>query len=197
MAGGRKRTADEAAVGTTKKRETRSAKSAKTDGGAAAGGKPKSVAGKQAKGAAKLKTSVSQTAFLARALPLHINITHTPPAIPDGEEERVPATDADPGFLGTTALVPSGFTTGSYGWKGNKRLTIELPGAEGVEGGGEKERVHVMITINATVIGSKDTKNGDEAKEGEAENGEARVESAEDAPTAAEGEGAPADEKEA
>ena len=48
----------------------------------------------------------------------------------------------DPGFIGTSTLVPSTFATGSYGWKGNKRFTVELENPEG----GEKEKVHVMIT---------------------------------------------------
>ncbi|KAH7928198.1 hypothetical protein BV22DRAFT_1044862 [Leucogyrophana mollusca] len=176
---GRKRTADE----TAEKRETRSggsAKVAKTESTKS----PKN-AGKQAKGAARLKvgrwppsysyaaahaapkTSMSTTAFKARALPLHVNITHTPPSIPD--DESVPVAQVDPGFVGTTSLVPSSFATGSFGWKGNKRLTIELPGQEG----GEKETVHVMLTINATVIGSKDAKDdGEEGKEEETEKAE-------------------------
>lgn len=71
---------------------------------------------------------------------MHVNFTHTPPAIPDSE--TVNATSADPGFIGTTALVPTVFNTGSYGWKGNKRVTIELQNGES----GEKEKVHVMLT---------------------------------------------------
>jgi len=68
----------------------------------------------------------------------------------------------DPGLIGAITLVPSNFTTGSYGWKGNKRISIELQNSETKE----PEKVHVMITINATVMGSKDAK-----EEGE-ENGE-------------------------
>ncbi|KAI0082867.1 hypothetical protein K474DRAFT_1584933, partial [Panus rudis PR-1116 ss-1] len=102
------------------------------------------------------KTSLGATSFKARALPLHVNITHTPPAIPD--DETVNSTSADPGFIGTTSLVPTTFNTGSYGWKGNKRVTIEIDGDDG-----QKEKVHVMLTINATVMGSKNAK--DEADE--------------------------------
>ncbi|KAH9001584.1 hypothetical protein EDB92DRAFT_1939394 [Lactarius akahatsu] len=85
--------------------------------------------------------------FKARALPLHVNVTHTPTTGEDGP----PTSPADPGFLGALSLQPSTFSTGSYGWKGSKRLTIELVDPDG----GEKEKVQVMLTINATVIGSK------------------------------------------
>lgn len=68
---------------------------------------------------------------------MHINITHTAP------DEA--ATSADPGFVGTSTLVPSTFATGSYGWKGSKRFTVELPAPEGADGE-EKEKVHVMLT---------------------------------------------------
>jgi len=67
-------------------------------------------------------------------------VTHTPPTT--GEENGPPAAPADPGFLGALALQPSTFTTGSYGWKGSKRLTIELVDPEGKE----KEKVQVMLT---------------------------------------------------
>lgn len=93
--------------------------------------------------------AVSVPLFKARALPLHVNVTHTPPII--GDENGPPATPADPGFLGALALQPSTFTTGSYGWKGSKRLTVELVDSDS----GEKEKVQVMLTVNATVIGSK------------------------------------------
>jgi len=86
------------------------------------------------------QVAFSANEFKARALPLHINLTHTPPSIPD--EESVPAAPEDPGFIGSTALVATSFATGSYGWKGSKRVMIELPNPDG----GEKEKVHVMIT---------------------------------------------------
>ena len=89
---------------------------------------------------ARLQTNLAASEFKARALPLHVNLTHTPPVIPDDETDN--ATSADPGFIGTTALVPAVFSTGSYGWKGNKRITIELENRET----GEKEKVHVMLT---------------------------------------------------
>ena len=85
--------------------------------------------------------------FKNRAMPLHVNITHTPPALPDAagdDKETVTVASQDPGFVGTTTLVPATFATGSYGWKGSKRVTIELQNADGAEG--EKEKVHVMIT---------------------------------------------------
>ena len=74
---------------------------------------------------------------------MHVNFTHTPPAIAD-DDKTVPATAADPGAIGALTLVPTEFSTGSYGWKGSKRVTIELQNADGAEG--EKEKVHVMIT---------------------------------------------------
>jgi len=36
------------------------------------------------------------------------------------------------------------FSTGSYGWKGSKRIIVELPNPEGEDK--EKEKVHVMVT---------------------------------------------------
>ncbi len=80
------------------------------------------------------------TAFKSRALPLHVNLTHTPPVIGDDDTKDVAQTD--PGFVGSTTLVPSTFNTGSYGWKGNKRITVELENRET----GEKEKVQVMLT---------------------------------------------------
>ncbi|KIJ63290.1 hypothetical protein HYDPIDRAFT_134375 [Hydnomerulius pinastri MD-312] len=139
----------------TEKRETRSAKVPKTEGA-------KSAGKASAKGAARLKTSVPASVFKSRALPLHVNITHTPPSVVEGQE---PVAQTDPGFLGSTTLVPTSFATGSFGWKGNKRMTVELPKVDGEEG----EKVHVMLTINATVIGSKDVKDDDEEPHGEAE----------------------------
>ncbi len=71
---------------------------------------------------------------------MHINITHTSP-----DDATASGTSEDPGFIGTSTLVPSTFATGSYGWKGSKRFTVELPSPEGGEGE-EKEKVHVMLT---------------------------------------------------
>ncbi|KAG7086493.1 hypothetical protein E1B28_002442 [Marasmius oreades] len=121
---------------------TRASKAAKTDRKATAGGTKKG--GK--KGA---KAALPASTFKSKALPLHVNVTHTPPTIPD--DETVPAATADPGFLGSMTLVPSTFNTGSYGWKGSKRVTIELQNGEGEE----NEKVQVMLTFNATVVGSK------------------------------------------
>jgi hypothetical protein len=81
------------------------------------------------------------SAFKSRALPLHVNITHTPPTIPDADTEN--AADADPGSLGAVTLLASEFATGSYGWKGAKRFTIELENPE--DPSGAKEKVHVML----------------------------------------------------
>jgi len=93
-------------------------------------------------------------------LPLHVNLTHTPPAITE-DDSTTPSHTADPGFLGAITLLPSSFNTGSYGWKGNKRLTIEIDNPDG----SGKEKVHVQLTINATVLGSKSAKSEDEEEE--------------------------------
>ncbi|KAL5533444.1 hypothetical protein ACEPAF_5220 [Sanghuangporus sanghuang] len=148
-------------------RETRSSKNPKTSES------PKSSA-KNGKGAAKggkkgARASLAPSAFKSKALPLHVNFTHTPPTIAD-DDKTVPSTAADPGAIGSVTLIPTEFSTGSYGWKGSKRVTIELPNPDG----GEPEKVHVMISINATVVGSKnvreeagddDDKDAKEAKE--------------------------------
>lgn len=71
-----------------------------------------------------------------------MNVTHTPPALSEDKDTK-PAAEADPGFIGTTALTPTVFSTGSYGWKGSKRITIEV---DDPEGGGKKEKVQVMLS---------------------------------------------------
>ncbi|KAI0323313.1 hypothetical protein GY45DRAFT_1332619 [Cubamyces sp. BRFM 1775] len=164
----RKRAAEDDGAGPT----TRSAKAPKTEQASPAKGR----GGRGKKGP---KANMAASTFKARALPLHINITHTPPVLADDGTVSVASTD--PGFVGTTTLVPSTFATGSYGWKGSKRLTIELenPNAEGGEEK-EKEKVHVMLTINATVMGSKGAKEEGEGAEGEAE-AEAKEEGGEEA----------------
>ncbi|TDL27657.1 hypothetical protein BD410DRAFT_799878 [Rickenella mellea] len=151
---GRKRAANESGS------PTRAAKAAKTDNGDTTT-KARGRGGKRGS-----KSAIAPSAFKAKALPLHINITHTPPAITT--DETAPAASADPGFIGSIALVPSDFSTGSYGWKGNKRVTVELQNTES----GEKETVQVMISINATVVGSKGAKETDE--DGEKADGEDR-----------------------
>lgn len=86
------------------------------------------------------QAALPASTFKAKALPIHVNLTHTPPSIPDAD--TVPAATEDPGFLGSLSLLPSSFNTGSYGWKGNKRFSIELSNPEGEE----KEKVTVMLT---------------------------------------------------
>lgn len=88
-----------------------------------------------------MQTSIAPSAFKSKALPLHVNITHTPPPLTEGGDDKVPATAADPGFIGSSTLVPSVFSTGSYGWKGNLRVGIEVTNEKG-----EKEKVQVMIS---------------------------------------------------
>ncbi|KAI1791488.1 hypothetical protein LXA43DRAFT_1061259 [Ganoderma leucocontextum] len=149
----KKRAAEEEGAGPT----TRSAKAPKTE---KAETSPKAGRGRGGKKAHK--ANIAASAFKARARPMHINITHTSP-----EDAGASGTSTDPGFLGTSMLVPSTFATGSYGWKGSKRFSVELQNPEGAEGE-EKEKVHVMLTINATVIGSKGAKEDGEGAEGEA-----------------------------
>ena len=68
-----------------------------------------------------------------------MNITNTPPSIPD--DESVPAASADPGFIGGVKCLPSQFSTGSYGWKGSKRVNVEVKNEAG-----EMEKVQVQVT---------------------------------------------------
>ncbi|KAG8687582.1 hypothetical protein FRC11_006960 [Ceratobasidium sp. 423] len=115
-------------------------------------GKPASKSEKAAPkstGKAKAKAPLSAEDFKSKALPLHVNITRTPPKLDEPKGETAPAT-SDDGFLASIAMQPTTFQTGSYGWKGSRRMTIPLPG------GAEGETVTVMININASVAGSKD-----------------------------------------
>ncbi|KAH8828205.1 hypothetical protein DL96DRAFT_1156127 [Flagelloscypha sp. PMI_526] len=129
---------------------TRSHKVAKTDSGA--GSKAK-------KGGPKAPMNTKE--FKSTALPLHVNLTHTPPTA-----EKDSAVHTDPGFINTVTLLPSNFNTGSYGWKGNRRIAVEI------EKDGKKEKVQVQLTINATVLGSKNAEDGEEDGDGDG-NGEA------------------------
>jgi hypothetical protein len=88
------------------------------------------------------QAAIPAATFKATALPLHVNLTHTPPVIADPESEAVSTATADPGLVGNLTLVPSSFATGSYGWKGSKRVTIELQNTEDEA----KEKVEVMLT---------------------------------------------------
>ena len=56
------------------------------------------------------------------------------------DDGTVSVASTDPGFVGSTTLTATSFSTGSYGWKGQKRLTIEVDGENG-----EKEKVQVML----------------------------------------------------
>lgn len=125
--GTRKRAADESAGPAT-----RSSKVAKT--------KKAASPGKAAKGGKGAKAAPSTSNFKAKALPIHINMTHTPASI---DEDTVSAASKDPGSLGSVTLLPSTFSTGSYGWKGSKRITVEL---QNTDNGEEKETVQVMVT---------------------------------------------------
>lgn len=163
----RKRAAEETAEGSTKTK-----KAARTEKN---GDRTKRGA-KKATGA-----TLSGAEFKAKALPLHLNLTHTPPTISNEEGSNEKDNDeaalenatttgpsGDAGFIGNLTLVPSVFSTGSYGWKGNKRLTIELQdGDTDAEGG--KDKVQIMLTVNATVVGSKHAKSAKGKEEEERE----------------------------
>lgn len=141
---GRKRAAPEDAS------TTRPAKTTKTGVGSA-------------KGKGGPKATLSTKTFKSQAHPLHISITHTPPPVEDSDK-KASGEPTDSGFLTALSLKPSSFTTGTYGWKGSKRITIEVDNPDT----GEKEKLQVQLTFNATVLGSKG-KGGDdeETKEDE------------------------------
>ncbi|QRW00336.1 hypothetical protein RhiJN_28354 [Ceratobasidium sp. AG-Ba] len=112
----------------------------------------KSKAAPKSAGKAKAKATLSAEDFKAKALPIHVNLTHTPPKLAESTEESETTAEpssSDPGFIASIPMPPSIFSTGSYGWKGSRRLTIPVGSADG-------ETVTVMININATVAGSKD-----------------------------------------
>ena len=87
------------------------------------------------------QAAMPTTTFKAAAMPLHVNVTHTPPTAADADSDVVSTVTADPGFIGNLTLVPSSFSTGSYGWKGSKRIAVELESSEDT-----KEKVQVMLT---------------------------------------------------
>jgi hypothetical protein len=72
-------------------------------------------------------------------MPLHVHLTHTPPSVNKDDEG---ATIEDPGVIGNLTLVPSSFATGSYGWKGNKRIKVTIQGEDGVD----SQAVQVQLT---------------------------------------------------
>lgn len=88
--------------------------------------------------------------FKALAVPLDVIVTCTPSAARNNNSAS-PAPVNDTDLLGTVALQPCSFTTGGYGWKARERLAINLVDPTG----GEKKKVEVMLTVNATVMGSK------------------------------------------
>ncbi|KAF5357489.1 hypothetical protein D9758_012519 [Tetrapyrgos nigripes] len=154
---------------------TRSSKVAKTDSSTPASAKKGKASAKGGKKSPKATLSASQ--FKAKALPLHVNTTHTPSVASD--DGATSATNVDPGHFGSVTPVASSFNTGSYGWKGSKRITVELENDDA----GEKEKVWVMLTINATVMGSKQAPGDEEeaAEEGEEEEVKEEEEAKEDA----------------
>ncbi|KAG8900106.1 hypothetical protein FRB99_006253 [Tulasnella sp. 403] len=130
----------------------RRAKAAKAD----ANGDASAPSGKKAAPSSKAaapKTMVPTSAqFLEHALPLHVHVTHTPPTTekPGSSTDPTPGLSTDPGFVASIILAPSVFSSGSFGWKGSQRVVVELLNNEG-----EKEKVTVNMSFNATVPGSK------------------------------------------
>ncbi|KAI9511352.1 hypothetical protein F5148DRAFT_358958 [Russula earlei] len=106
--------------------------------------------GEDTKGRPKVAQAIPASAFKARAVPIHVTLTRTPSTVKDDNSASLAPVE-DPGFLGAVALHPCTFTTGSYGWKGSKRLAINI--VDPIND--EKNTVQVMLTINATVMGSK------------------------------------------
>lgn len=150
MAPKRKAEAEEV-VETREARPSRAAKVAKTSTD------DKATKPKATKAKSKKEPLPSKEEFKASALPLHVNITHTPPPI-----DQVSAASQTPGFMGHIVLTPTEFNTRSYGWKGSKKLYVELQNSEGPD----KKKVWVQLNINATVVGSKpDDEEGEQKEE--------------------------------
>ncbi|KAF9453633.1 hypothetical protein P691DRAFT_812983 [Macrolepiota fuliginosa MF-IS2] len=92
---------------------------------------------------------VPASVFAEKALPLHINLTHTPPKLTEDDGSVTPD---DPGHIGTVTLVPCTQSTGDgYGWKGEKKVQVELLD---VGDGEERIQVETILSIKATVIGN-------------------------------------------
>jgi len=85
------------------------------------------------------KAPLSGDEFQKKALPLHVSLSHTPPSIKNQDEEPI-----DIGHIDNLTLLPTSFKTGNCGWKGNKRIIVELQnGDTGPDG---KEKVTVQLT---------------------------------------------------
>ena len=163
---GKKRAAEETSAQDTE-RATKVSKTTKVSGGkAAAKNGAKAAAAKVCRPYINLTSRITIPRFFqpkftpdefkAKALPLHVMLTHTPPSIikeglieEDGTEEKSPpvadSTTSDIGLVGSLTLVPSAFSTGSYGWKGSKRVTVELQAGE-VGPDGTREKVQVILS---------------------------------------------------
>ncbi|KIO22746.1 hypothetical protein M407DRAFT_245062 [Tulasnella calospora MUT 4182] len=160
---GKKRAADGEATATSSRRS----KAVKVSDGehsspgakpASTAKKPVSTSKKPASAAKKAPAAEEKTIvptsdqFLEHALPLHVHVTHTPPTseVPGSSTDPTPNMSTDPGFVASMTLAPGVFGTGSFGWKGSRRVAVELQNADG-----KKEKVMVMMSLNATVVGSK------------------------------------------
>src|SRR6267142_1363543 len=71
---------------------------------------------------------------------MHVTVTDTPPTARD--DNCTSPDSVDQRILGTVALQPCTFTTRSYGWKGSRRLAIDIADP----GSGEKNKVQVMLS---------------------------------------------------
>ncbi|EJD46104.1 hypothetical protein AURDEDRAFT_113789 [Auricularia subglabra TFB-10046 SS5] len=127
---------------------TRAKKAAKTGNGQSA---PKGRRGRREATTGEHDAAFKE--FKEKALPIHVAFTHTPPSIE--KKDGGAGGEKDKGYIGNLTIVPTAFSTGSFGWKGTKRVKVELQGAE-------KETVVLQIQINAVVHGSKDAGAKDE-----------------------------------
>ena len=85
------------------------------------------------------RSDLAESRFHEQALPLHVNITHTPPVLGNDMQD---AAQADPGFIGSSTLVPTSFPdVRRFGWKGTKRTVIELVDPDT----GDKRKAEVLI----------------------------------------------------
>jgi len=132
------------------KAEARSTKSAKVEKASKSSSKP------APKAKATKRPTLTAEAFKQAAASLQLSLTHTPtsasvPEVNGGESGTGANKSTDSEAIAELSATPTVFSAGSYGWRGQQRVNIELKNPET----GEKETVNVTINVNATVLGSK------------------------------------------